>query len=97
MLVQQQSKDIVRLWELDIGIFKEDYSSEWVSLSPTFAMSKEKVRVVNNFRKLNFFLKRKMSPISYSNYWVNDPFNGRFFLCLSIGLEYGLFSHQSRC
>jgi hypothetical protein len=32
-----------------------------------------------------------MSPISYSKDWLNwhDPFNGRVYLCFSIGLKYG--------
>jgi hypothetical protein len=35
-----------------------------------------------------------MSPISYSKDWRHDPFNGRVYLCFSIGLKYGLLSHQ---
>jgi hypothetical protein len=89
----RQSNEIVRL--LDIGVLEEDYSSEWVS--PSFAVFKKNgtIRVVTDFRKLNLLLKRFMSPISYSKDWGRDPFNGRVYLCFSIGLEYGLLSHQT--
>jgi hypothetical protein len=62
----QQSKEIVRL--VDIGILKEDYSSEWASIFPSFAITKKNgtIRVVTDFKKLNLLLKRIMSPISYS-------------------------------
>jgi hypothetical protein len=65
----QYSKDIVRL--VDIGVLEEDYSSEWASLFPSFAIPKKtgKIRVVADFRKLNLLLKRSMSPISYSKDW----------------------------
>jgi hypothetical protein len=62
----QQRKEIVRL--VDIGVLEEepDYSSEWAS--PSFAIPKKNgtIRVVSDFRKLNFLLKHRMSPISYS-------------------------------
>jgi hypothetical protein len=35
----QQSKEIVRL--VDIGVVEEDYSSEWASLIPSFAIPKK--------------------------------------------------------
>jgi hypothetical protein len=35
----QQGKDIVRL--VDIGVLKEDYSSEWASIPPSFAIPKK--------------------------------------------------------
>jgi hypothetical protein len=62
----QHSKEIVRL--LDIGVLEEDYSSEWDSSSPSFAIPKKNVtiRVVTDFRKINLLLKRIMTPISYS-------------------------------
>jgi hypothetical protein len=67
----QQSKDIVRL--VDIGVLEEDYSSEWASISPSFAIPKKNgastIRVVTDFRKLNLLLKRIISPISYSKDW----------------------------
>jgi hypothetical protein len=69
----QQSKEIIRL--VDIGVLEEepDYSSEWASCSPSFAISKINgtIRVVNDFRKLNLLLKRRVSPISYSKDWGN--------------------------
>jgi hypothetical protein len=68
--VEQQlrkSKEIVRL--VDIGVLEEDYSSEWASVFPSFAIPKKNgsstIRVVTDFRKLNLLLKRRMSPISY--------------------------------
>jgi hypothetical protein len=47
----QQSKESVRL--VDIGVLEEDYSSEWSSLFPSFAIPKENgtIRVVTDFRK----------------------------------------------
>jgi hypothetical protein len=93
----QQSKEIVRL--VDIGVLEEDYSSEWASLFPSFAIPKKNgtIRFVTDFRKLNLLLKRKMSPISYSKDWErrHDPFNGRVYLCFRIELKYELLSHQT--
>jgi hypothetical protein len=67
----QQSKEIVRF--MDIGVLEEDYSSEWSSISPSFAIPKKKgastIRVVTDFRKLNLLLKHRISPISYSKDW----------------------------
>jgi hypothetical protein len=69
----QQAKEIVRL--VDIGVLEEetDYSSEWASSSPSFAIPKKNgsssIRVVTDFRKLNLLLKHRMSPISYSKDW----------------------------
>jgi hypothetical protein len=64
----QQCKEIVRL--VDSGVLEEDYSSEWASLSPSFAIPKKNgistKRVVTDFRKLNLLLKRRRSPIFYS-------------------------------
>jgi hypothetical protein len=62
----QQSKEIVRL--VDIGVLEEDYSSEWASMCPSFAIPKKNrtIRVVTIFRKLKLLLKCRMSPISYS-------------------------------
>jgi hypothetical protein len=49
----QQSKEIVRL--VGIGVLEEDYSSEWASVFPSFAIPKENgtIRVVTDFRKYN--------------------------------------------
>jgi hypothetical protein len=65
----QQSKKIVRL--VDIGILEEDYSSEWASISLSFAIPKKNgtIRVVTDFRNLNLLLKRRISIISYSKDW----------------------------
>jgi hypothetical protein len=45
---------------MDIGILEEDYSSEWASISPSFAIPKKNgtIRVVTDFRKLNLLLNR---------------------------------------
>jgi hypothetical protein len=49
---------------VDIGVLEEvqDYSSEWASISPSFAVPKKNgtIRVVTDFRKLNLLLKRRM-------------------------------------
>jgi hypothetical protein len=49
---QQLRKEIVRL--VDIGVLEEDYSSEWASTSPLFAIPKKNgtIKVVSNFRRL---------------------------------------------
>jgi hypothetical protein len=55
----QQGKEIVRL--VDIGVLEEDYSSQWDSVIPSFAILKkngsETIRVVTDFSKLNLLLK----------------------------------------
>jgi hypothetical protein len=93
----QPSKEIVRL--VDIGVLEEDYSFEWASLFPSFRIPKKNgtIRFVTDFKKLNLLLKHNMSPISYSKDWGHDPLNGRVYLCFSIGLKYGLLSHQTNC
>jgi hypothetical protein len=50
---------------VDIGVLEEDYSSEWSSCSPSFAIHKKNrtIRVVTNFRKLNLLLKPHPFPI----------------------------------
>jgi hypothetical protein len=66
----QQIKEIIRL--MGIGVLEEDYSSEWPSRIPSFAIPKKNgtIRVVTDFRKLNSLLKRTMSPISYPKCWA---------------------------
>jgi hypothetical protein len=58
---------------VDIGVLEEDYSSEWASPSPSFAIPKKNrtstIRVVTDFRKLNLFLKHRISPIACSKDW----------------------------
>jgi hypothetical protein len=53
---------------VDIGVLEEDYSSDWSSVFPSFAIPKKNgtIRVDTDFRKLNLLLKREISPISYS-------------------------------
>jgi hypothetical protein len=91
----QQSKEIVRL--VDIGVLEGDYSSEWAS--PSIAIPKKNgsstIIVVTDFRKLNLLLKRHPFPIPKIGHHGHEPFNGRVYLCFSIGLKYGLLSHQT--
>jgi hypothetical protein len=93
----KQSKEIVR--SVDIGVLEENYSSEWASSLPSIAIPKKNrtIRVVTDFRKLKLLLKCRTSPISYSKDWVirHDLFNRRVYLCFSIGLKYGILSHQT--
>jgi hypothetical protein len=53
---------------VDIGVLEEDYSCEWASVSPTFAIHKKcvTIRIVTDFSKLNLLMKHNMSPIFYS-------------------------------
>jgi hypothetical protein len=59
---------------VEVGVLEEDYSSEWASICPKFAIPKKNgagtIRVVTDFRKLILLLKRRVSPISYSKDWV---------------------------
>jgi hypothetical protein len=92
----QQSKEIVRL--MDIEVLVEDFPSEWASPSIAIPKKNGTIIVVNDFRKLNLLLKQEMPSISHSENWRHDPFNGRVYLCFSIGLKYGnhLLSHHIR-
>jgi hypothetical protein len=51
---------------VDIGVLEEDYSSEWASRIPSFAIPKKNgtIRVVTDFRKINLLLKHHPFPIS---------------------------------
>jgi hypothetical protein len=62
----------------------------------TFAIPKKNenkscYRFQSHFKKLNLLLKRILSFISYSKDWGHDPFNGRLYLCFSIGLNMGYY------
>jgi hypothetical protein len=89
----QQSNKILIL--VDIGVLEEetDYSSEWASMNLIFAIPKKNgtIRVITDFRKLKVLLKRRMSPISYSQDWgsSHDPFNGRFTFASALNLSMG--------
>jgi hypothetical protein len=89
----QQNKEIVRL--LDIGVFEEDYSSEWAS--PSFSIPKKNgtIIVVTDFRKLNLLLKRHPFPIPKIEHRDMIRSMEGVYLCFSIGLKYGLLSHQT--
>jgi hypothetical protein len=77
---------------VDNGVLEEDYSSEW-----EFPKKNGTIRVVTDFRNLNLLLRHNLSPIFYSKDRGHDLFNGRVYLCFSIGLKYGLSSRQTRC
>jgi hypothetical protein len=53
---------------MDIGVLDEDYSSEWASFIPSFAVFKKNgtIRVITDFMKLELLLERVISHISYS-------------------------------
>jgi hypothetical protein len=74
-----------------IGVLEEDNSSEWAPLSFTIAKKNRTTRIVTYLRKVNLFLKHRMSPISFSQHSGHDLFSGRVY-CHSIGLKYGLLS-----
>jgi hypothetical protein len=80
---------------MDIGVLEEDYFSEWYSPSIAIPKKNGTLRVVTDFRKLSLLLKHAISTISYSKDWGYDTFNGGVYLCFSIGLKYGLLSHQT--
>jgi hypothetical protein len=50
---------------VDIEVLEEDYSSEKAPVFPSFAIPKKNgtIRVVTDFRKLNFYLKHDPFPI----------------------------------
>jgi hypothetical protein len=63
---------------VDIRVLEEYYSSEWACFFSSLEIPKKNgtIRVVTDFRKLNLMLKRH----------PYDPFNGRVYICFSIGL-----------
>jgi hypothetical protein len=84
----QQSKEIVRL--VDIGVLEEDYSSEWASISPSFAIPKKNVtmRVVSDFRKLNLLLKRHPFPIQKIGNMIRSMEGFTFASALDLNIGY---------
>jgi hypothetical protein len=68
----QQSKEIVILVYIEIGVLEEDYFSEWAS--PKFAPPKKygTIIVATDFRKNinHFIIETSNSPISYSKDWA---------------------------
>jgi hypothetical protein len=68
----QQSKEILLL--LKFVVLGEDYSSILAFNFPAFKIPKKTttIRVINDFRTLSLLLKHRISPISYSKYWVID-------------------------
>jgi hypothetical protein len=81
----QLHKKILRL--VDIGVLEEDYSSEY-SYFLIFSIPKKNGKQDNKscyqFQETQLILET--SSISYSKDWEHNPFNGRVFLCHSIGL-----------
>jgi hypothetical protein len=96
----KQRKEIVIL--VEIGVFEENYSSGCDSSSPLFTIPKKNgisiIIFATDSRKFNLLLKHVMSPISYYKDWRSwyDPFNESVYLCLNVGLKYGLLSHQGK-
>jgi hypothetical protein len=43
----QKCKEISRL--VDIGVFEEEYSSEWASLSPTLSIPKKNMKIEQQY------------------------------------------------
>jgi hypothetical protein len=72
---------------VDIGVLEEDYSSEWASVFPSFAIPKKNgtIRVVTDFRKnsTQLIVETSKSSISYSKDWGHDPINVRVYLRFS--------------
>jgi hypothetical protein len=83
---------------VDFGVLDEDCSCEWASYIPSFEILKKNgtIRIFIHFRKLNLFLNGRMSTISYSKDWGQDPFSGRIYFCHSIGLKYGLSKYLNQ-
>jgi len=58
---QKLRSEIARL--VNIGVLEEDYTSEWASSTFAFPRKNGTIRVVSDFRKLNFFLKCHPFPL----------------------------------
>jgi hypothetical protein len=86
----QHSKEIVRL--VDIGVIEEDYSSEWSSPFPSFAIPKKNgaatIRVVTDFRKLNLLLKRHPYPIPKIGGMIRSMEGFTFASALDLNMGY---------
>jgi hypothetical protein len=86
----QQSKEIVRL--VDIGVLEEDYSSEWYSCSPLFAIPRKNgivtIRVVTDFRKLKKLLKRDPFPIPKIGDMIRSMEGFNFASTLDLNMRY---------
>jgi dihydroorotate dehydrogenase len=84
----QPSKEIVRL--VDIGILEEDYSSEWDSCYPSFAIPKKNgtIRVVTDFRNLNLLLKPHSFPIPKIGDMVRSMEGFTFASALDLNMGY---------
>jgi hypothetical protein len=84
----QQRKENERL--ADIGILEEDYSSEWTSMYPSFAIPKKNgtIRVVTDFRKLNLLLKRHPFPITKIRDMIRSMEGFTFVSALDLNMGY---------
>jgi hypothetical protein len=80
-----------------IGVLEEDYSSEWASVFPSFAIPKKNgtIRVVTDFRKLNLLLKRHPFPIPKIGDMIRSMEG--FTFASALDLKYVLLSDQTRC
>jgi hypothetical protein len=84
----QQTKEIARL--VDIGVFEEDISSEWASLSFTIPkkMGSSTTRVITDFRKLNLLLKRHPFPIPKIGDMIRSMERFTFASALDLNMGY---------
>jgi hypothetical protein len=86
----QHSMEIVRL--VDIGVLEEDYSSEWSSSSPSFAIPKKNgsstIRLVTDFRKLNLLLERHPFPIPKIGDMIRSMEGFTFASALDLNMGY---------
>jgi hypothetical protein len=83
---------------MDIEVLEEDYSSEWSSISPSFAIPKKNrtIRVVTDFRKNRTQLIVETSPISYSKDWNAEVIRSMrgFSLASALDLNMGYYHFE---
>jgi hypothetical protein len=84
---------------VDIRVIEEDYSSEWASRVPSFAISKKygTIRVVTDFRKLNLLLKRHPFPIPKIGDMICSMEGFTFVLVLDLNMEYYHIKLDAEC
>jgi hypothetical protein len=82
------SKEIVRL--VGIGFLEEDYSSDWASTSPLFAIPKKNgtIRVVTVFRKLKLLLIHHPFPIPKIGDMIRSMEGFTFASALDLNMGY---------
>jgi hypothetical protein len=75
---------------VDIGVFEEDISSEWSSLSFTIPkkIGSSTMRVITDFRKLNLLLKRHPFPIPKIGDMIRSMERFTFASALNLNMGY---------